>query len=91
MRVPVYSAAEKAACKHHMMKKILKSIAAILSTAWYAALTFFCITVFGTALFRFADKFLNNNIGLCMLLGAILIGATMFVGDYVKKKANRKR
>lgn len=73
-----------------MMKKILKSIAAILSTAWYAALTFFCVTVFCTALFQFSDRFLSNNIFACMFLGAILIGATMFVGDYVKKKANRK-
>lgn len=73
-----------------MKKKILKALGAVVSTAWYAALTFFCIVVFGTILFRFVDKFLNNNIGACAFLGVVLICATGFVGNYVKEKARRK-
>lgn len=71
------------------MKKTIKAIEAILSTAWYAALTFFCFAVFGTALFQFADKFLNNNIVACVVLGILLIIATVLVGNYVKEKANK--
>lgn len=72
------------------MKKSLKVLGAVLSTAWCAALTFFCFAVFGTALFQFADKFLNNDIVSCVVLAIILVGVTIFVGNYVKKKANWK-
>ena len=70
------------------MNKLLRALEAILSTAWYAALTFFCFVVFGTALFQFADKFLNNDIVECVVLAIILVGVTIFVGNHVKKKAN---
>ena len=76
--------------KGRKMKKMLKALDAVLSTAWYAALTFFCFVVFGTALFQFADKFLNNDIVACVVLAIILVGVTIFVGNHVKKKANWK-
>lgn len=70
------------------MNKLLRALEAILSTAWYAALTLFCVAVFGTALFDFADKFLNNDIVACVVLCFLLILLTGTVGNYVKKKAN---
>ena len=71
-----------------MKKKISKVLAAVLSTAWYAALTLFCFIVFEVALFQFADKFLNNDVALTVIFGVFLIAVTFSVGNHIKSKVN---
>lgn len=68
------------------MKKVIKYLLAVLSTAWTGALTFFSLVVIGTGLFQFADRILNNNIVLCVVLAIVLICITIGAGTVVKEK-----
>lgn len=68
------------------MKKVIRYLLVVLSTAWTGALTFFSFIVMGTGLFQFADRFLNNNIVSCIVLAAVLIG----VGAAVKGKMKNR-
>ena len=69
-------------------ERAVKVLVAVLSTAWYAALTLFCFIVFEVALFQFADKFLNNDVALTVIFGLFLIAVTFSVGNHIKSKVN---
>lgn len=71
------------------MKKVIRYLLAVLSTAWTGALTIFSFLVMGTGLFQFADRFLNNNIVSCIVLAVVLICITIGAGAVVKEKMEK--
>lgn len=71
------------------MKKVIRYLLAVLSTAWTGALTIFSFIVIGTGLFQFADRFLNNNIVSCIVLAVVLICITIGAGSAVKEKMGK--
>jgi len=70
----------------NQLKRFVKCLLTILSTAWYGALTIFSGIVFTVATFRFVDKYLNNNIVASVLLAIGLIILTWAIGHVIKEK-----
>lgn len=71
-------------------RRRLKYLLAILCTAWNGTLALFSTIVFSTALFKFVDRFLNNNAFVCTVLALTLIAITFVLGITVKEKLKGK-
>jgi len=71
------------------MSKFLKCLWTIIETALIGSFTIFtCISVL-VGLYKFADKYLNNNIFACILLGALLLVGIWMVGTNIKNKLDQ--
>lgn len=71
--------------------RIFKYILTIFKLAWDGALTIFTGIVMISGLFKFTDKYLNNDIFTTCIFAIILVIVTLSVGEAVRNKIKSKK